>query len=98
MTPQNHLNLPSVPLSLRASVLKGFVYWRLPPTLPLGRYCKLHSGGLTRAIRCNCVISAASAEPAAGTKCRFSALLSQIRLPFQRKIVQIANLSHFEFS
>ena len=48
---------------------------------------KLHSGGISRAIRCKCVISALLSELPASTKWRFSALLPHIRLSFQRLII-----------
>jgi len=44
-----------------------------------------HSGGISRAIRRICVISAVLSEPPAGTKCRFSANLPCSRQPFQRE-------------
>ncbi len=41
-------------------------------------------GGHTGAFRCTCVISAASAEPAAIQKCQFSGFSLASRPPFQR--------------
>ncbi|MBI1277622.1 MAG: hypothetical protein GC179_05805 [Anaerolineaceae bacterium] len=44
-------------------------------------------GGITGAIRGTCVISAASAEPAASQNCPFSALLPHIRQSIQRIVL-----------
>ena len=46
---------------------------------------KLHGGGISRAIRRICVISAALAEPPADTKCQFGGSLPHIRLPLRRE-------------
>ncbi len=46
----------------------------------------LRGGGIDRAFRCICVISADSTEPPADTKCQFSASLPHTRLPFQREL------------
>ena len=50
---------------------------------------KLHGGGISRAIRCICVISVAIGEPAANLKCQFGGTLPQIRLPFRREICNL---------
>jgi len=60
---------------------------RNPPSHPPKRHCQLRRGGHTRAIRYNCAISAASAEPTASQFCQFSGFSRASRLSFQREIV-----------
>jgi len=59
---------------------------------------QLHSGGISRAIRCKCVISVASAEPIARQKCQFSGFAAASHLSFRRKLdTKIANFAFCAF-
>ncbi len=51
----------------------------------------LHSGSISRASRCTCVISAGSTELPADPKCQFSGFPRTTRSPFQRLICEICN-------
>jgi hypothetical protein len=53
---------------------------------------KLHSGGITGAIRCKCANSAPYSLTPADTKCQFSGITGASRPPFQRKICEICKL------
>jgi hypothetical protein len=49
----------------------------------------LHSGGISRAIRCNSVISAVLADLPAERNCQFGGFSRGFRRAIQREIVQI---------
>jgi len=50
---------------------------------------KLHSGGIDRAPRRICVISAALADASAAQKCQFGGIKGVSRLQFQRKFCNL---------